>query len=152
MEASFWSTSLLYFFIIFVISFESWIVCYKRIRQWWSIFNTHLLQTLQWCVRGGLGAMHFLHIETISGILWKKVNNKIRFIVIVLIQGAYGKPFFLLLLGKSLVVQQFWTPNSWKLLVLVWLFNHLLEPLSTKFPQQKRESNSNTNNSYCWRA
>ena len=40
---------------------------------------------------------------------------------------------FSLLLGKSVVIQQFWTPNSWKLLVLGWLFNHLLEPLSHLF-------------------
>ncbi len=86
---------------------------------------------------------------------------------------------FSLLLGKNVVIQQFWTPNCWKLLVLVWLFNHLLEPLShllldlqflslnrwklftvgepksvgpTKFPQQKREGNSNPNSFYCWGA
>ncbi len=43
--------------------------------------------------------------------------------------GLLRSPFSLLL-EKSVVIQQFCTPNSWKLLVLAWLFNHLLEPLS----------------------
>ena len=33
---------------------------------------------------------------------------------------------FLLLLERSVVIQQFCTPNSLKVLVLVWLFTHLL--------------------------
>ena len=42
-----------------------------RIRQWWSIFRTHVLQILQWCDRGGFGDTHFLQIDTTSGIVWK---------------------------------------------------------------------------------
>ena len=38
-------------------------------------------------------------------------------------RACWEKPFFLWL-GKSVVIQQCWTPNS-------WLFNHLLEPLSS---------------------
>lgn len=30
-----------------------------------TILSTHFLQMLQWCVRGGLGAIHFLHMVTI---------------------------------------------------------------------------------------
>lgn len=36
------------------------------LRQWWSIFNMHRLHTEQWCVRGGLGWIHFLHMLTAS--------------------------------------------------------------------------------------
>ncbi len=45
--------------------------------------------------------------------------------------GNISEKSFFLLLGKSVVIQQIWTPNSWKLLELVWLFNHLLETLSS---------------------
>ncbi len=43
---------------------------------------------------------------------------------------------FSLLSGKSVVTQKFWTPNSWKLLVLagvlVWLFNHFQQNFHNK--------------------
>jgi len=35
----------------------------EKIRQWWSILRMQRWQTLQWCARGGRGAMHFLQIE-----------------------------------------------------------------------------------------
>lgn len=37
-----------------------------HLRQWWSIFKTHLLQMEQWWVRVGFGVKHFLHMLTAS--------------------------------------------------------------------------------------
>lgn len=37
-----------------------------HLRQWWSIFKTHLLHMEQWCVRVGFGVKHFLHMLTAS--------------------------------------------------------------------------------------
>lgn len=55
-------------FLLFEIADTKILFCMQRIRQWWSILRTHRSQIVQWCVRGGLGEMHFLQMPTASGI------------------------------------------------------------------------------------
>ena len=83
------------------------------------IFASYLASTLKLFDKNNLALFYLIHFnfyKWFGCVTWK-------------LWGSKRSPF-LLLLGKSVVIQQFWTPNRWKLLVLAWLFNHLLEPLS----------------------